>query len=77
MNIEMMDMKPIYSRGVLNVLCIPFIKHLLTNVRKTLKINITMSLILAFLSNTNLGWGKRSSSIFLLGCSPMKILFYV
>ena len=38
----MMGMKPIY-KGLQNVLCILFIKHLTANVRKTLQVNIIMS----------------------------------
>ena len=38
-----MGTKTIYNGMFLNVLCIPFIKHLMIDVRKTLQMNIIMS----------------------------------
>ena len=39
----MMGTKTIYNRMISNILCIPFIRRLMTNVRKMLQINIIMS----------------------------------
>ena len=39
----MMGTKTIYNRMFLNVLCILFIKRLMTNVRKMFQMNIIMS----------------------------------
>ena len=39
----MMGTKTIYNRMFYKVICIPFIKHLIINVRKMLRINIIMS----------------------------------
>ena len=39
----MMGSKAIYNIMFLNVLCTPFIKHLMINVRKMLQMNLIMS----------------------------------
>ena len=39
----MMGMKAIYNRMLLKHLCIPYIKRLMINVRKTLQMNMVMS----------------------------------
>ena len=54
----MMSLKTIYDKGFLKCLCILFIKHLMTIVRKKTEI-----LLLVLLSNISLNWGQRSNLI--------------